>query len=119
MSEGYNGWKNYETWCVKLWADNGELCDPDEISEQGRYCAENFGEDAEEKMAGWLESIVDNHLRQWGSYAPTTGDTLHASGLGADLLQTALERVDWHEIAQAYCEEARENEAEQTANAEA
>jgi hypothetical protein len=23
-NEGYNGWTNYETWCVSLWIDNEE-----------------------------------------------------------------------------------------------
>lgn len=118
-SNGYNGWTNYETWVVKLWVDNGALCDTNEIDEQARYCAENFGDEAERHFGDWLRDQVDTHLRQWGSYAPMSDNAYHASGLGADLMASALEEVSWDEIARAYCEQARENEREQVANANA
>lgn len=113
MSDGYNGWTNWETWNAKLWLDNGDLCDPFEIQEQGRYCAETYGDNAAGEMAEWLWNQVDEHLRF------ADGERYHATGLGADLLTSAVERINWKEIGEAYCEEARENEREQTANANA
>ena len=83
MSE-YNGWKNYETWCVNLWINN----------DQGLY--EYLCDEAKhlpmECLAMELKVQIENQ-------APTT------LGMYADLLGHALESVDWYTIAEHLKEE--------------
>lgn len=78
----YNGWSNYETWLVNLWLQNdadsyeevrAEVIDADSLS------------DAKEILKGWLDNEVEFYLE------PT-------SGLIHDLLQGAIQKVDWYEI---------------------
>lgn len=102
-SEGYNGWKNYETWAVGLWIDNergdyermkGLVADAVEAApmlapvkdgiwtvEQGRKF----------RLADALKEWVNNEL------LPDLGATL-----AADLLGAAVSEVDWHELAESY-----------------
>ena len=83
----YNGWTNYETWCVKLWIDN----------DQGEQTL-------------WLEraQMVDEYdlaqeLRDYHEQAMP-----ELSGMFADLLQAAVSSVNWHEIAASLIDEAAE-----------
>lgn len=95
---GYNGWRNYETWCVKLWIDNDE-------GEHYRW--------RQEARDAWADGIhpqypgqsrrdaARNYLAErlkdaWGDASPDLGSTVWA-----DLLGAALGEVDWHEIATA------------------
>ena len=94
----YNGWTNYETWCVKLWIDN----------DQGEH--EHWREQARE---AWRDSVHPQYPGQarsdtaraylaerlkdaWHDANPDLGATVWA-----DLLGAALGEVDWYEIAQA------------------
>lgn len=89
----YNGWKNYETWLVKLWLDN----------EEGTY---NLQKD-------WLEQAKAEPKHEYWTPEETVKFTLadlikefieeEAPDLGAsmysDLINAALSEVDWQEIA--------------------
>ena len=91
----YNGWSNYETWCVALWMDNEpgtyeERCDimrdawsnTDEDDE-----ALTRSEQARDVLAQWLKAFVEES-------APSLDASLYG-----DLLNAALSEVNWHEIA--------------------
>ena len=81
----YNGWSNYETWCVALWLDN----DP------GGY------EMAREVTRGGTDYQAAQRLRD---YVDEMRPDLGAS-MFADLLGAALSEVDWQEIASHYRED--------------
>jgi hypothetical protein len=81
--QGYNGWTNYETWCVSLWLNN----------EPGTYHALNAilenepdDYDASKLIKDWVEEM--NPLA-------------NASSMFSDLLSAALRDVDWQEIAKS------------------
>ena len=109
----YNGWANKETWLANVWIGDGALGDPMGVEEQARYFAENGEDAAPTRMGEWLKEQTEEMLTAYGSIP------LHATGLGADLLGTALARVDWYTIGKHYTDEAIENERQQTENANA
>ena len=93
----YNGWKNYETWTVGLWIDNDpglwanfsevaqwsfDSTDPDEPLEDRRIDARN----------DLAEEMKDSFREQ--------ADELAGASVFADLLGSALDMVDWQEIAE-------------------
>ena len=79
MAQTYSGWANYETWCVNLWLTN----EPD----------------TEEQLRMMAQTITGVHhradcLKQYVSdMAPIEGATMFV-----DLLQAALDNVNWREI---------------------
>jgi hypothetical protein len=79
----YNGWKNYETWAVKLWLDNDES-----LYHTAMNLVEDEHEDASD-LADSIQSFIDE-------IAP------EVTGLFSDLLNSALSEVDWVEIAESY-----------------
>ena len=104
----YNGWANYETWCVNLWIDD----DADSQTQwrnraQAAYDAadapsanarltgrEPFTRDEKAVLA--LEKQLKAHFE---SESP-----LDDANVWADLLNAALSEVNWHEIAQGIVE---------------
>ena len=107
MSEtGFNGYKNYETWCVSLWLSNeqaiDELCRQmaAECRAQATGCwqvREGIWppEDAPKfLLADRLSSMIDEE-----------NPLLENATLYTDLLCAALSEVDWHEVADAFLEE--------------
>jgi len=90
----YNGWANRETWTVNLGLSNDESISA-YIDEQAREiigeCLER-DHDADEATISLAEAIQE-HVEE---NAPP------AAGLYADLLASALEDVDWNEIAAPY-----------------
>lgn len=91
----YNGWKNYETWVTALWIDNDYSsylirCGMvDEIKEESE-CEIRRTNLLAANLREWIESL--NPLAQEAS-------------LFTDLLNAALQEVDWHEIADNFLEE--------------
>lgn len=99
----YNGWANYETWCVNLWLSNDEglygqvyemLRPPEAVP------GESYGEIANEQaaIADQLKSFVDELAEQ------TCPGSREGASFVTDLLSAALSEVDWYEIVSSWRE---------------
>lgn len=107
---GYNGWKNYETWCVKLWIDNDEG-----LHNAFRELAEGVVEEITEPAFEWCtaEDTQANELRCRAEelflelVVDPVLEPMPASVL-TDLLNSSLGEVDWREIAESLLEDARD-----------
>ena len=103
QTKTYNGWRNYETWCVNLWLSNdhntylsiNELAS--EIREEVETeWEEEDKEDATEEAACILAERIKEMVEEG---MPTV------EGLWADLLGAALSEVDWYAIAKSWLED--------------
>jgi hypothetical protein len=87
MSTKYNGWTNYETWCVNLWLDNEEPLQ--------RYWAAI--------AALWLNQEPNARLAAYELARQLAEEVIdwkpEVTGMWADLLGAALSEVNWNEIA--------------------
>src|SRR5689334_20759718 len=96
----YNGWRNYETWNVKLWMDN----DQSGYLYWNERTIEAFQDAEADQTFSRLENAtfrLADELKAWhGENMP------EVSGTYADLLGAALSEVDWHEIATSLLEDA-------------
>ena len=92
MSDGYNGWTNYETWNVALWwGENGM---------SGYWIGE-----AEEMLEA--DDSDDVAMQLVDRMRSETIDEMPAvAGMFADLLKAALDAVNWREIADHYVADA-------------
>jgi hypothetical protein len=98
----YNGWTNYETWCVNLWIDNS-AGDQDYWHDRAKWCIRHHHSaddnlDARCELAEELRATFDE------KYDEQKPD----NGVLADLLRAALSEVNWHEIARHYIEAIEE-----------
>ena len=97
MAEGYNGWTNYETWCVNLWLDNDG---------SANYLRDHV---AMNEPMGVVEA-----LKFIGEYVEELQESLlpdMPNSMFSDLLGAAISQVNWYEIAEYYLEDAEEVEA--------
>lgn len=87
----YNGWINYETWCVHLWLTNEQESYERLVAmgRQARADAKGIGREstALHNLAGEIQAWVNDLLPDLGA------------SLAEDLLNAAVGEVDWHEIA--------------------
>ncbi len=82
MSEQYNGWNNYETWLVALWLNNDQ--------ESYRLLQEiRSTQVSEHRKSERIEELVREFY---------LGDEVDMT---ADLVNAAIGRVDWLEIARS------------------
>ena len=113
MTDNYNGWTNYETWCVNLWITNDQgtqsywgteahtvLVDAKEIRlSPDHWTAE---ERATFSLADTLKETIES---QSPLLRPRKNPLLGSSAcLYCDLLNAALSEVNWREIAAALIE---------------
>lgn len=105
--QGYNGWKNYETWAVALWIDNDEA-----MYYTARDMAAGMGErmsdddlskdDARYELADQLKDWIDEVAEM------TCPGCREGASFVSDLLGAALSEVDWYEIAENKLDDALE-----------
>ena len=105
MCNTYNGYKNYETWNVALWIDNdegsqayweGHALEILNDSKPGNYCS------LEDKARRTLADELKD-------YHEENSPTAEGNSVYSDLLQAALDSVDWWEIAGNMIDTAKEN----------
>ena len=121
MSEqGYNGWTNYETWCVNLWIDNDRGW-----YEQTRELAIDCYRQASPKVLLDVVSLsrVDVAVRELESILKEQVEELNPladeASIFSDLLGAALSEVDWRDIAEHWINDvAPEIDQEETEETE-
>lgn len=104
MTERYNGWTNYETWNAALWIGNEEGSQA-HFAERAQACFDDTDEDDDpDTRADEATNALAKEMEAW---CDDTQDELGlpSSGMFADLLGTALQRIDWHEIARHYVDD--------------
>lgn len=106
-SKRYNGWTNYETWCVKLWMDN-ERGDYEHWNEVAR---EIWGNSRDHGHQHWTRSefarftLADKLKEDYEDAMP------EIEGVWSDMLRAAFSEVNWEEIADNLLDEC-EDEAD-------
>lgn len=86
----YNGYKNYETWATNMWFSN----DPG-LEEAIREYAKEVEYDVP-TIAQYLQELLEDLLTQERDFE---------YGLFSDLLNSAMDEIDWYEIAQHWTDE--------------
>lgn len=81
MSDKYNGWTNYQTWVTNLWMDQEYYCEMAKDSESIGALADFIKDDIEDGMP-------------------------EVTGVFADLMQYAFDKINWFEISEHIFESA-------------
>jgi len=97
----YNGWENYETWCVKSWLDNDEF---------SQNLVLTMAEDAIERAKGddafsakhLLAIALQDEVNEWLYHYQ---DNTELPGMFNDLLSSSVGRVNYSEIAENVLED--------------
>jgi hypothetical protein len=87
----YNGWTNYETWTVNKWLTS----ENPEVANSVYALVQDAGSTAT------LEEALRKYVGQY--FIPALDP-----GLARDLLQAAVEKVSWQELAERYWREMRQ-----------
>lgn len=96
----YNGYTNYETWCVNLWIDN---CESSHVwwrdaAAEAYGSAEGNSNFSRSEVA--VDMLADRLKNEHEDSASEAIDSMSCgNGVFGDLLRAALSEVDWHEIA--------------------
>lgn len=96
----YNGWTNYETWAVSLWIGNDQGS-YEYWRERASECLPDNRDDAVHNLASQLENEIED-------MSPLADAD---ASLYSDLLSSALNEVNWYEIAEGMVDEAIEEAA--------
>ena len=101
----YNGWTNYETWAVALWLGD-EQTTSDYWASVADECKAEATE-AEQVAAGtWtVDEATRFSLAERLREDVESGSPLEEASLYSDLLNSAIQSVNWDEIASAQLEE--------------
>lgn len=90
----YNGWKNYETWCISLWINNEE---PMYKHWRARAC--ELRDEYEHKQGSARGALAKELLDDFEQDKP------EVEGFWGDLLTSAFQEVDWYEVAESLLED--------------
>ena len=114
MSNGYNGWKNYETWVTNLWLRNDQygyeywLDRARQIYKHKAKTTQYFSK-KEKAVYMFADDLQDGHEQALDDMMES--QNLSAS-LWTDLLRRSLSDVNWKEIAKHIIDEVLESVAE-------
>ena len=85
----YNGWYNYETWCVNLWMDN----------DQGSHeMWREHARDSSDADEGKNQFYFEERLKEYLDMILEDIDNGTACGLANDLFRGAIDEVNTREI---------------------
>ena len=107
----YQGWTNYETWAVKLWFDNDWgiyrfLTDASKtIWEKVEPCKYHSKEG---NFTHYLSKFLKEHVEE---FKPKLENTMYS-----DLMNYAIQQVNFREIAESYLADLKETAKVQTLN---
>ncbi len=101
----YNGWANYETWCVHLWLTNEEGVYRYWRAEAARHRKEAPRHENVREGIWSVELAERAGLAEQMKSEIEDGSPLEAASLFSDLLSATLSEVDWHEVAGAFLED--------------
>jgi len=99
-AKNYQGWTNYETWAVNLWIENDE-----NISNQFHDRAIHW--DKEKSTSEYWtqkESAKFNLSDEIKDFVEEESPLADEASMYTDLLNSAIEEVNYHEIAEAKLE---------------
>jgi hypothetical protein len=99
----YNGWNNYETWCVNLWIENEES-EYNYWYDHAYNVKKEFEEDTQEYT---LADMLKNNLEERAEEAMTEASVF------SDLLRAAISEVDFGEIAKHMLDNTKVDEDEE------
>ena len=85
----YNGWANHSTWMCNLWFDGFNFTDDLEMFDD---CKTN--DDVLDNIAYYIQSSVEEHV-----------DIYSLEGFMLDCVQSTLNEIDYHEIADQYLQD--------------
>jgi len=97
----YNGWENHATWCVNLWLSNVEWA-YHALREEALKCREaNTTEDEDETTTFDREAAIADFEDGLRAFVEDNYQ-IPADSLAGDLCSSALDDVDWREIAEGW-----------------
>ena len=105
----YNGWSNYETWCVMLWMDNDQG-DQEYWAEVTRDVIESCGDKRPNIFADEQANrriMLAGRIQEYHEEAADENGP--GGGVLSDLLSAALGEVDWCEIAESLLGEVEDD----------
>lgn len=106
----YQGWRNYETWVVKLHLDNEEPLY--RFWQDSTKEAKQDAPDCEQVKSGvWTveQAARYNLADQLKDSFEREAEGVESEGVFGDLITAALGRVDWNAIAEALLEDCEED----------
>lgn len=109
--QGYQGWKNYETWAWKLWVDN-EQGSYEDVREITRAIIEetcDYDDDTCAEIVNHDEAIYRLSERLKSESEDAMPDL--SGTVWGDLLTAAFQEIDWREIATSLVDEYQEENA--------
>jgi hypothetical protein len=115
----YNGWENFETWCVHLWLTNEEGSYRYWRDEARRHRKE-AGKSHRVTRARWTvteqaSSTLGEQIRsELEEGCPIKGPSLYD-----DLMRAAVGEVNWEEVAEAFLEEIEPDDEPESEDVEA
>ena len=105
--EGYNGYKNYETWNCNLWFMNTQssyLCWKEAAAEAMQNCKDKHA--ATVLLMEQMREAVENDLADYLEKQKNGG--VSYEGMFSDLLTNATGNIDFYEVAAAFIEDVEE-----------
>jgi len=104
----YNGYENYQTWCVSLWLDNKQG-DYEYWQQRAEEIAESVdaGEVSQVNDGIWTKEravkyLLTNEIKE--AIGDTDNPLADQADMYSDLLNNALDLVNWHEVAKSFAE---------------